>query len=191
VSILGKDAQDNETPGASTMFTGISVIEPAFLDFLPLGPSCMVRQGWKPLFSAKEALFGYTMPPDGYWWEHSTPARYLQGNMNLFDNNLISRLSASFDREPWSSSLDHTENASVLLGKGVTVGSGVVFSKMVVAGEGVTIAPSLTLENCVIWPHSHVTQSLSHSIITPRGILDVPYETVQGGFTGPALKSSP
>ncbi|MBU1239350.1 NDP-sugar synthase [Myxococcota bacterium] len=187
VSILGKDAQNNETPSASTMFTGISVIEPGFLDFLPEGPSCMVRQGWKPLFAAGEALFGYTMPANGYWWEHSTPARYLQGNKNLFEQDLLSRLGITFHNDPCDS-ISLADNTSVLLGKNITVGKGVVFSGMVVAGEGVSIAPGVTLEDCVIWPRSAVTQSLFHSIVTPRGILEVPRQNSQGGFTGPALR---
>ena len=42
--------------------------------------SCIVRQGYVPALRSGEVLSGYIIP--GYFHEHSTPERYLQGNLN-------------------------------------------------------------------------------------------------------------
>ena len=61
---------------ATHMFTGISILEPAFLDTLPEGPHCLVREGFMPWFRGGGApglrdggaLYGYALPGDAYWW---------------------------------------------------------------------------------------------------------------------------
>ena len=78
VSILPAAAE----PGVSEhMFTGVQVIEPALLRRLPDGEACILRQGYIPALAAGEHLAAYVAP--GYFQEHSTPARYLEGNLNL------------------------------------------------------------------------------------------------------------
>ncbi len=189
-SILGKNARGEEVPAAPTMFTGISVVEPAFIDTLPEGPSCMVRQGWKPLFAAGRPLGGFVMGADDYWWEHSTPARYLEGNRNLFTRDLLGRLPAPIPSGTLPPQITVEPGTFTLLDHHVTAGEKVTFGGMVVVGDHVSIDPGVSLRDCIVWPGTTVTESAEHAVITPRGTLVVETEA-SGGFTGPALKNRP
>ncbi len=187
VSMLGKNALGEPVPSAPTMFTGISVLSPAFLEALPHGPSCMVRQGWKPAFSLGRPLAGFVMPHSTYWWEHSTPERYLMGNKNLFTHNLLDRLHPPLKSAPLPYWVTATHPDQLLLHPTAVLGEGVTLNEMVVVGEGAILDPGVTLRECVVWPHTHVTTSHEHAILTPKGPLVV--ETTEGGgFTGPSLK---
>src|SRR5207244_2807586 len=63
------------------MFTGIHVIEPDFLALLPEGASDIVTDGYLPALSRAAVIGAYVM--DGYFWEHSTPERCLEGTVNV------------------------------------------------------------------------------------------------------------
>jgi mannose-1-phosphate guanylyltransferase len=189
ISMLGLDSKKEKTEYGSTMFTGISILEKEFIDFLPQEQSCVVRQGWLPLFRNNSLLGGYTMADGSYWWEHSTPERYLQGNLNLFKNSLLSSvdigLSTGISTLP--PHVDAPFLDSVIAGKHIQFGKGVTIGKGVIIGDSVKIAPGITVEESIIWPGSVVTQNLKRAIATPCGIVFVDSDS-ESGFTGPALK---
>ncbi len=69
------------------MFTGVQMIEPDFLRFLPdAGPSCLVRQGYRPALEAGQKIFGY--PFTGYWNDLGTLDRYRQAEVDLAENRV-------------------------------------------------------------------------------------------------------
>lgn len=60
------------------MFTGVHVFQPAFLDRVPAeGEQCIIRTAYRGLFHEGRGLYGFESRD--YWWEHSTPERYLRG----------------------------------------------------------------------------------------------------------------
>ena len=186
-SILGKGPSGDDVGSAPTMFTGISVIDPAFIDTLPEGPSCMVRQGWKPLFQQGHPLYGYVMDETEYWHEHSTPERYFEGNRNLFRHDLLTRLPAAFTEHTIPADVSLTPEAMTLTGANCQFGEGVTLRNMVILGDDVTIHDGVTLSDCVVWPRSTIDASHENAIITPRGVLPISSDAGEG-FTGPALK---
>jgi len=76
-------------PAQPQMFTGVHVLQPAFLDRVPpTGEQCIVRTAYAAAFAADGADGGARLAGHvhhGYWWEHSTPERYLQGMRNVLD----------------------------------------------------------------------------------------------------------
>ena len=70
-------------PGAhACMFTGVHVLSPRLVARLPpTGESDSIRQAYIPALLAGERIEALRF--SGYWHEHSTPERYLQGNWNL------------------------------------------------------------------------------------------------------------
>src|SRR6267154_2117891 len=63
------------------MFTGIHVLEPALLERLRPVFSDVIRDAYIPALLAGETIRAEVLP--GYFAEHSTPERYLEGNLAL------------------------------------------------------------------------------------------------------------
>ncbi len=152
------------------MFTGVSLIEPALLDLLPDGPSCIVRQGYVPALARGMRLGAHVA--SGYFFEHSTPARYLEGNLNL----LCGRARV---RHPPGPITGVSETAHVaagtaidphtLVGVGATVGAAVRLGPGVVVGRDARVSAGADLERVVVWPLATATGHLRDVIVTPAG----------------------
>ena len=63
------------------MFTGVHVLEPRLLDRLPLGVSDVIADAYQPALEDGGRVQSMLMT--GYFEEHSTPERYLAGNLAL------------------------------------------------------------------------------------------------------------
>ncbi len=178
-SMLGSlpDGSPAEAP-ATHMFTGISILEPEFLDTLPEGPHCLVREGFRPWFLGQGAFFGYALPQDAYWWDHSTPSRYLQGNFNLFAPPVRSYFANELAYHP--------TRPGVIAGAGASLPDSAVVCGALVLGEGAVVAPGAHLENVVVWENCRVEGSLGSAVVTPAGVVPVDLSD-PGARTGPAL----
>ncbi len=152
------------------MFTGVHLVEPALLDLLPEGQSCIVRQGYVPALAHGMRIGAYVAP--GYFFEHSTPARYLEGNLNL----LLGRARVLHPPGPitgvapsagvhGSAAID----ARTLVGHAATVGKDARLGPGVVVGRGATVAPGADLERVVVWPGATASGPLRDAIVTPAG----------------------
>jgi mannose-1-phosphate guanylyltransferase len=185
VSLLGEPALSAET--REHLFTGIHLLQPAFLEALPEGPSCIVRAGYRPLFARGAPLAAYVH--EGYFWDHSTPSRFLQGNLNL----VLGQGQAAFPPGPARGvhpsaeiAADARVDHAVLVGAGVRVGSGVVLGPGTVLGPGAEISAGLNLERCVVFAGARVTESLSCAVWAADRAIPVDL-TSAGPRTGPAL----
>src|SRR5690606_37849374 len=86
-TFLGETRGD-ATPGPAMMFTGIHLMQPSFIDRVPVsGEQCIVRTAYRQLFNEARGIDAHTHA--GYWWEHSTIERYLQGIANLLDGRAV------------------------------------------------------------------------------------------------------
>ncbi len=179
VTMLGAASDGSPAPAPAThMFTGISILEPEFLDRLPEGPHCLVREGFTPWFRGGGGLFGYALPSCAYWWDHSTPSRYLQGNLNLF----LPKVRAFFaDGLPW-----HPVRPGVIAARGASLPASAETAGPVVLGEGASVAPGVRLEDVVVWEGCHVGTDLARAVVTPAGVVQVDLAD-PGARTGPAL----
>ncbi len=180
-SMLGISRQGDGTPPplATHMFTGISILEPEFLAVLPEGPHCLVREGLVPWFRPGASMGAYVLSSEEYWWDHSTPARYLQGNMNLFEPHLKQFFTGDL---PY-----HPSRPDVLAAPGVELPADVTVSGPVVLGKDVRVLPGVHLDRVVAWEGALIEKSLSCAVVTGNQVVPVDLSD-PGARTGPALK---
>lgn len=158
------------------MFTGIHAIEPSLIARLPDDGAerCIVRQGYVPWLAEGVPLGAFVQR--GYFMEHSTPERYLQGNVNVL------RGVASIRHAPGalvgvdvSAHVDASATIvpPVRIGPNATIGANAVIGPDTVVGAGAEVAPGVTLERTVVWPKTRVEASATSAILTPRAKLSV------------------
>jgi mannose-1-phosphate guanylyltransferase len=145
-------------PGAHhCMFTGVHVLSPRLIARLPAtGESDSIRQAYLPALRDGERINGIRY--SGYWHEHSTPARYLQGNWNLLSGGVR---------------LTHPPAPIRAVSPSATVEEGAKLGPEVVVGARCIVRESAWLDRVVMWPGSVVEGAVSDAIITPRGIFPV------------------
>ena len=170
------DAAPPRSPaGEAHMFTGIHIVEPELLDRIPAGVSCIVRQTYMPLVRAGEPMSAFVHR--GYFYDHSTPARYLQGNLNLLEGQALlphapsplSGVNPTAKVDP-SASVDRC----CLLGPGAVVGPDAQVGPGVVLGPDTRVASGVRLRECVVWDGAEAATDQVRTIVTPAGILKVP-----------------
>ncbi len=152
------------------MFTGIHVLEPEFIEAIPEGPCCVVRTAYTTLFKACAPLAGYIHR--GYFQEHSTPERYLQGNFNLLEGMVEPPAAPGPLRgiDP-SARVDPTARViePSLVGPEAIIEADATVGPRVVLGPGARVKAGVTLQESVVWPQTIVDQDASRCILTPEG----------------------
>lgn len=155
VRLLGREPPV-EVPAptsASMMFTGIHVLQPRFLDRVPPeGEQCIVRTAYRSLFDEGRGLYGFAT--DRYWWEHSTPERYLQGVCNALDGaaplsyaeTFVRGVDASAVVEPGARIVE-----PVRIAEGVRIGTGATVGPHVQLERDVVVDPGVQLRRAVVW----------------------------------------
>jgi NDP-sugar pyrophosphorylase family protein len=146
---------DAGTPGAHVcMFTGVHCIAPRLVERLPPGgESDSIRQAYIPALRDGDRIEGIRYA--GYFHEHSTPARYLEGNWNVLRGR---------------AQLTHPPGAPVHISPTARVDGSAVIGDDVVVGARCEVGPRARLDRVVMWPDSHVDEPLEDAIVTPRGI---------------------
>lgn len=153
-------------PGPAMMFTGVHVIQPRFLDRVPReGEQCIVRTAYRELFHEDRGIDVHVQ--HGYWWEHSTIPRYLQGIANVLDGRA---------HLPWAErplvGVDPsaivgegaTIDAKVFIGPGATIGPRAIIGPHTQIGAGAVIAAGVHVERAAVWPGATVTRDLHDDV---------------------------
>ena len=157
VRILGQGSAPHDDGAHACMFTGVHVLSPRLLARLPSsGESDSIRQAYIPALLAGERIEGVRHA--GYWHEHSTPQRYLQGNWNLLSGSVT---------------LTHPPGPLVRVAPSATVARGAVLGPHVVIGARSVVGAAARLERVVVWPDSTADGELHDAIVTPRGAFPV------------------
>jgi NDP-sugar pyrophosphorylase family protein len=177
VSIL--DARSPRAPeGVVTprMFTGVHVLAPALLDRLQPVFCDVIRDAYLPALLAGETIRAVTL--DGYFAEHSTPARYLAGNLALLR-------APGLLRDPPGPLVGTDPTAEIApsaqiiaparIDAGGVVESGATVGPDVVVGAGARVAAGAKARRSVIWPGATVPpgSDLSDAVATPAEIVQV------------------
>jgi NDP-sugar pyrophosphorylase family protein len=171
--IIGKG--DPAAPAAhACMFTGVHLVSPRLVDRLPKsGESDSIRQGYVPALLEGEHIEGVLHT--GYFHEHSTPARYLEGNLNCLQGRARLRYAPGpFTGIDPSARIDPSALLvePLLIGARARVGAGCIIGPGVVLGHDAMVDPQLTLEETVVWPRVNVTRSHGQAIVTEHAVID-------------------
>jgi NDP-sugar pyrophosphorylase family protein len=145
-------------PGAhACMFTGVHVLSPGLIARLPsTGESDSIRQAYIPALLDGERIEAIRY--DGYWHEHSTPERYLQGNWNLLSGSV---------------KLTQPPDGMCAIAPSATIEPGALLARDVVVGPRSVVRQGARLERVVVWRDSVVDGELRDAIVSPRAVLRV------------------
>ncbi|HXI55683.1 MAG TPA: sugar phosphate nucleotidyltransferase [Polyangia bacterium] len=152
------------------MFTGVHVVDPVLLDRLAPRPCDVIRDAYIPALEAGARIVAARLP--GYFAEHSTPERYLAGNLALLEEPTLLR-------QPPGPLVGIDPGALVAEGAGVTapvriaagavVEAGAHVGPGVVVGSGAVVRAGVRLSRAVVWPNVVVTADASEAVLTPDG----------------------
>jgi mannose-1-phosphate guanylyltransferase len=152
------------------MFTGVQVLDPALVARLPTdGVECdIVRQGYVPWLAEGAAIDAYVS--DGYFMEHSTPERYLRGNMNVLRGQAGIKYPPTVLTGVDPSAEVHAEAQlipPVRIGPGARIGAYAEVGPDVVVGAYASVAAGMRVQRTVIWPRAHIREDADNAIFTP------------------------
>ena len=140
VRILGQG--DAAGPTRSFMFTGVHIIEPRFLEYIPPDiHTCIIRYGYAKALSNNEPLFGAIS--HGYWADAGTPARYLEVNTDALAQRMQLRHVDPLGGFALTPKRDVAD--VVRMGNDVDLGQGVSIKPPVLLGDGVRVGEQSTL----------------------------------------------
>jgi mannose-1-phosphate guanylyltransferase len=137
---------------ADQMFTGIHVVEGALLDRLPPGVSDVVGEGYLPALREGARIQGF--PMTGYFAEHSTPERYLEGNLALLrDPALVPRPPGPLLGVDEGALIDPGARVvmPVRVGRGARIEAGATVGPEAVIGAGAVVRAGALVAGSVVW----------------------------------------
>lgn len=157
-----------------TMFAGVHVVSPELLALLPPPgeSSCVIRQAYLPALQAGGRIAAYRY--EGYFAEHSTPARYLDGNLAVVRGIGLRHPPAVLTGIAPSALVDATVrlDGAWRIGKEAKVGAGARLEDVVVGAEA-SVAPGVALRSVVVWPGARVETDAEDAIVTRQGVFHV------------------
>ncbi len=166
-TFLGSTREGSQ-PGTPLMFTGIHVFEPSFLDRVPPeGEQCIVRTAYKELFKAGSGPAVHVT--DGYWWEHSTPERYLLGSRAVLEGK-VNLPHAEMDPRGVHPSAKVAADATlvepVFIGPDAIIESGATVGPFTQIGAGARVASGAKISEAIVWPGATCQGELKNSVCT-------------------------
>jgi mannose-1-phosphate guanylyltransferase len=154
------------------MFTGIHVVEPRLLDRLPLGLSDVIGDAYIPALLDGDRIASMTMT--GYFAEHSTPERYLAGNIDLLRNPSFLPSApgplVGVDEHAQVDPTAHVRFPSRIAAGAVIEAGAVVGPEAVVCGGGRVVAGA-AISRCVVWPGATASGEQSGAVIMPNVVV--------------------
>lgn len=156
------------------MFTGVHVVEPVLLDRLAPRPCDVIRDAYIPALEAGARIMAARLP--GYFAEHSTPERYLAGNLALLDHpGLIPHPPGPLVGVDAAA---HVADGAAVVGPvrvqaGAVIESGARVGPGVVVGAGARVRAGVHLARAVVWAAVTATADADRAVLTPDGVVTV------------------
>lgn len=165
-TFLGKTRPGVEA-GPPMMFTGVQVIQPRFIDRVPAeGEQCIVRTAYKQLFHEARGIDVATH--EGYWWEHSTVPRYLEGIANVLD----AKVELPWAEGPVVGVAEGAEVAAgaelrgpVYVGPGARIEAGARVGPHAQIGAGAVVQAGVSVERAAVWPRATLGEDLVDGVL--------------------------
>ncbi len=151
---------------SDTVNTGIYILEPEVLDYVPEGQSFDFSKDLYPrLLSEDKPLFGVVL--DGYWCDIGDLKQYLQSHndflagsvkLALPEQEIMPGVFAGRDVRIDDSAII---NGPVLLGDGAAIGKGVKIDQYTVIGPGCMIQDGASIKRSVLWDNVFVAPGVN------------------------------
>lgn len=161
--ILGQG--DTDQPLKPYMFTGVHVMEPRLLDYIPAGVNtCVNRYAYNKALQNDEPLYGSVI--DTYWADSGTPSRYLRVNDDALERTMQLRHIDPLEGFAHAPTKDVAE--VVRLGEGVQLGQDARLVPPVILGDGTKVGDNATVgPYCVVGKKVAIGKGarVSHSVV--------------------------
>ena len=166
-----------EGPVTLRMFTGVHLLAPALLARLQPVFCDVIRDAYLPALLAGETIRAVTL--GGYFAEHSTPERYLAGNLALLrDPELVRDPPGPLVGVDRAAEIAPSAQiiSPVRIEAGAVIAAGATVGPDVVVGSGARIAAGAQVRRAVIWAGASVGPGieLGDAIATPAQIVEIP-----------------
>jgi mannose-1-phosphate guanylyltransferase len=173
VSIL--DARSPRPPEGAVklqMFTGVQVLAPELMDRLQPVFCDLIRDAYVPALRDGEIIRAVTLA--GYFAEHSTPERYLAGNLALLRDPGLLRDPpgplVGIDPEARVASGARIVGA-VRIAAGAEIEAGAEIGPDAVVDAGARVAAGARLRRAVVWSGATATGDIADAVVTPTGLV--------------------
>ena len=161
---VGKGEWNESEKLRKCIFTGVHIIEPSALEYIPPDIfSCICAYTYPKLLKNNEKLYGF--PIDSYWSDLGTVERYYNSNMELLSKK--ESLSYMDPLEQFEFTPKKEIDDVIRIGKNVTFGNDIKLNPPVVIGDKVKIGKNTKLgpytiigDNCNIGNDVTVTNSI-------------------------------
>lgn len=134
----------------------------------------MIRQGYLPWLRGGESVAAFVQA-DGYFAEHSTPARYLASNWAMLDGVPLTAPPGDLRGVDQAADVAAgvTFHEPVRVGPGAMIGAGSVIGPYAVVGTGAIVETNSVIERSVVWADARVTGEVRDAIVTAAGVMSV------------------
>ena len=147
------------------MFTGVQIIEPEFLDFIPPDvETCIVRYGYIKALANGSKLMSYMS--DGFWADAGTPERYFGVNWMALNQEM--KLNHADPLSGFSLAPRKEVADVVRMGEDVELGQDVHIVPPVLLGDGCRVGDNATVgPYAIVGPRVQIGREsqLTHSIV--------------------------
>jgi NDP-sugar pyrophosphorylase family protein len=172
LSIRGKRADRTSFgPVLPRMFAGIHVVEPGLLDRLPHGVSDVIGDAYIPALLDGNRIASLTMK--GYFAEHSTPERYLAGNLDLLQNPaFLPQAPGPLVGVDAGAQVDPSAQIRppVRIAAGAVIEAGAVVGPLTVVCGGGRVAAGAEIARSVVWPGATASGRNVGAVVTPDSV---------------------
>ncbi len=191
ISIRGKRPdRASAGPELPRMFAGIHVVEPSLLDRLPAGVSDVIGDAYIPALLSGQSIASFTMK--GYFAEHSTPERYLVGNLDLLQNpGLLPQAPGPLVGVDPGAHVDPSAQlrTPVRVAAGAVVEAGAIVGPATVICSRGRAAAGAEIAHSVVWPDATASGQQAGAIVTPSSVYLA--ETTPEPAVNPPPRSAP
>lgn len=157
--------------GGDHMFCGVHVTRPSTMRRLPDGEACSIRQGYLPWMRAGEPVAAFEVSPEVYFCEHSTPERYLEGNLALVGGATLRHPPGPTRGIDPSAHIDSTAiiRHPVKIGATAHIGADAVIGPAAVIGAHAIVEAGARVSEAVVWTGARVSGEAHRVICTSEG----------------------
>ena len=176
-----RNAKEVEARITPYMFTGVHVIEPRLLEYLPEGvETCVMRYGYMKALNNDEIIHGVVS--NDYWVDAGTPRRYFDANRDVLSGRARVRYAGDLPPSPspgiWVSPTAEIAasaklQAPLMVGEGVRIAEGAQVGPNTVLAAGSSVERDVVVENSVLLEGVRVEQTTRGVIVGKKGRVEV------------------